>query len=190
MAQSHWTELSWLWINITWGYRAFHSKHWSILEVFCPQISAELWNSFCVFYNLFCIFKRIDPIYRVYSPPQSLPNSDFHKEDCSRIHLRREKKEMQVSGQAELEVHLLYWRCFMLLWLCCNSNCVYCWLFHFTFPTVPLFWHEMKDLWGLSWKIGLFGFFFFSKLDIDSPWLHSLRKIQISNDLNWGKKEK
>lgn len=151
---------------------------------------------FVCFYNLFCIFKRIDPIYRVYSPPRSLPNLDFHKEDCSRIHLCREKEEMQVSGQAELEVHLLYWRCFMLLWLCCNSNCVYCWLglffFHFTFPTVPLFWHEMKDLWGLSWKIGLFVFcfVFFSKLDIDSPWLHSLRKIQISNYLNWGKKER
>lgn len=99
---------------------------------------------FVCFYNLFCIFKRIDPIYRVYSPPRSLPNLDFHKEDCSRIHLRREKKEMQVSGQAELEVHLLYWRCFMLLWLCCNSNCVYCWLglfffsFYFSYGTSVL----------------------------------------------------
>lgn len=105
---------------------------------------------FVCFYNLFCIFKRIDPIYRVYSPPRSLPNLDFHKEDCSRIHLRREKKEMQVSGQAELEVHLLYWRCFMLLWLCCNSNCVYCWLV-FCFFFILLFLRYLCS--GTRWKI-------------------------------------
>lgn len=151
---------------------------------------------FVCFYNLFCIFKRIDPIYRVYSPPRSLPNLDFHKEDCSRIHLRREKKEMQVSGQAELEVHLLYWRCFMLLWLCCNSNCVYCWLglfffsFYFSYGTSVLARDERFVRAVLENWVVCFFFFFFSKLDIDSPWLHSLHKIQISNYLNWGKKER
>lgn len=151
---------------------------------------------FVCFYNLFCIFKRIDPIYRVYSPPRSLPNLDFHKEDCSRIHLRREKKEMQVSGQAELEVHLLYWRCFMLLWLCCNSNCVYCWLglfffsFYFSYGTSVLARDERFVRAVLENWVVCFLFCFFSKLDIDSPWLHSLRKIQISNYLNWGKKER
>lgn len=151
---------------------------------------------FVCFYNLFCIFKRIDPIYRVYSPPRSLPNLDFHKEDCSRIHLRREKKEMQVSGQAELEVHLLYWRCFMLLWLCCNSNCVYCWLglfffsFYFSYGTSVLARDERFVRAVLENWVVCFFLFFFSKLDIDSPWLHSLRKIQISNYLNWGKKER
>lgn len=151
---------------------------------------------FVCFYNLFCIFKRIDPIYRVYSPPRSLPNLDFHKEDCSRIHLRREKKEMQVSGQAELEVHLLYWRCFMLLWLCCNSNCVYCWLvfvffsFYFSYGTSVLARDERFVRAVLENWVVCFFCFFFSKLDIDSPWLHSLHKIQISNYLNWGKKER
>lgn len=130
---------------------------------------------------MFKNFSRIDPVfYMVHSPPQSLSNSTFKKADCFWMQVQRETEEMQVSGQAELAVHLLYWHRFMLLWLCCNSDCVYCSLVFFflflRYPCVGTRWKMCEGCLGKLWV--------FEKLDIDSVWLHSLHEILIFETLH------
>lgn len=77
------------------------------------------------------------------------------KADCARSQVYRERRKCRSVGRESLKC-ICFTGTVLCFCYCVATVTVYCSLvffLFFLFPTYPECWHNMKDFWGLSWKL-------------------------------------